>query len=165
MGEQLESAVEQSRLRGTQLAQAAAALAKARDEAGGWRAVLRREAAIRKHAQQARTVLPRPPRAPPCTPLHPLLARAPSCTLVHPLAHPTHPTHRTPAHTRSIPLPSAQVHSVLLRLLGAARSRVARLESAFGALDAAPPSHQAATAEEEEGAALRLLFSTDMVRL
>ena len=160
MGEQLEGAVEQSRHRGTQLAQAAAALAKARDEAGGWRAVLRREAAMRKHAQQARTVLPRPPSARPCTPLHPL---APPCTLVHLFAHPTHPIQipYSPLH----PLPSAQVHSVLLRLLGAARSRVARLESAFGALAAAPPSRLAAAAEEEEGAALRLLFSTDMARL
>ena len=54
---------------------------------------------------------------------------------------------------------------MLLRLLGAASSRVARLESAFGALAAAPPSRLAAAAEEEEGAALRLLFSTDMARL
>ena len=86
--------------------------------------------------------------------MHPL---APSRTLFT-LLHTPHIPY-TPLH----PLTSAQVHSVLLRLLGAARSRVARLESAFGALAAAPPSHQAAAAEEEEGAALRLLFSTDMV--
>ena len=88
-------------------------------------------------------------------------ATAPSHT------HPPPPPHPYNSHTRPIqPLPSsAQVHSVLLRLLGAARSRVARLESAFGSLAATPPSHLAAATEAEEGAALRLLFSTDMVRL